>query len=183
MPALFVWLFGAGGVALAAREGERPAWELGRVARVAAGLAVLVLAITPWLILRSQGPLLAAQRDFAAGDCPAAVDAALSATERFGVRPEPWEVLGYCDARAGEYALAVRAMDAAHARDPRNWEYVYGQAIMAGVSGGDPRPLAAQALRLNPLEPLARTLVRRLARARTAARRREVARRAGIPYP
>jgi hypothetical protein len=182
MPALFVWLFGAGGVALAAREGERPAWELGRVARVAAGLAVLVLAITPWLILRSQGPLLAAQRDFAAGDCPAAVDAALSATERFGVRPEPWEVLGYCDARAGEYALATRAMDAAHARDPENWEYVYGQAIMAGVAGRDPRPFAARALRLNPLEPLARTLVRDLARARTAARRREVARRAGIPF-
>jgi hypothetical protein len=150
---------------------------------VAGGLAMLVLAITPWLIYSSQGPLQRAQNAFAAGDCGAAVDAALTATDRFGVRPEPWAVLGYCDARAGEYALAVRAMDAAHARDPRNWEYVYGQAIMAGVSGGDPRPLAAQALRLNPLEPLARTLVRRLARARTAARRREVARRAGIPYP
>jgi O-Antigen ligase len=182
MPALFVWLFGAGGVALAAREGERPPWELGRLARVAAGLAVLVLAITPWLILRSQGPLLEAQRDFAAGDCPAAVDAALRATERFGVRPEPWEVLGYCDARVGQYALATRAMDAAHARDPDNWEYIYGQAIVAGVAGRDPRPFAARALRLNPLEPLARTLVRDLARARTAARRREVTRRAGIPF-
>jgi hypothetical protein len=181
MPALFVWFFGAGGVALAAREGERPAWELGRVPRVAAGLAVLVLAITPWLILRSQGPLLRAQREFAAGDCPAAIGSALTATERFGVRPEPWEVLGYCDARAGQYALATRAMDAAHARDPQNWEYVYGQAIVAGVAGRDPRPFAARALRLNPLEPLARTLVRDLRRARTAARRREVTRRAGIP--
>jgi O-Antigen ligase len=182
MPALFVWLFGAGGVALAAREGARPAWELGRVPRVAAGLAVLVLAITPWLVFRSQGPLNAAQRDFAAGDCPAAINAALTATERFGVRPEPWEVLGYCDARVGQYALATRAMDAARARDPGNWEYVYGQAIMAGVAGRDPRPDAARALRLNPLEPLARTLVRDLRRARTAARRREVARRAGIPF-
>ncbi len=182
MPALFAWLFGAGGVALAAREGERPAWELARIPRVAAGLAVLVLAITPWLILRSQAPLLAAQRDFAAGDCPAAVDAALTASERFGVRPEPWEVLGYCDARAGQYALATQAMNAAHDRDPGNWEYVYGQAIMAGVAGRDPRPDAVRALRLNPLEPLARTLVRDLARARTAARRRAVTRRAGIPF-
>jgi hypothetical protein len=73
-------------------------------------------------------------------------------------------------------------MDAAHARDPDNWEYVYGQAIVAGVSGRDPRPFAARALRLNPLEPLARTLVRDLARARSAARRREVTRRAGIPF-
>jgi hypothetical protein len=182
MPALFVWLFAGGGVALAAREGESRLGEIGRLPRVAGGLAILVLAITPWLILRSQGPLERAQRAFAAGDCTTAVSAALTATERFGVRPEPWEVLGYCDARAGEYALATRAMDAAHARDPRNWEYVYGQAIIAGVAGRDPRPAAARALQLDPLEPLARTLARDLRQARTAARRRDVARRAGIPY-
>jgi hypothetical protein len=181
MPALFVWLFGAGGVALAAREGAERVGSLGRTTRVVAALAVIVLAITPWLIWRSQGPLERAQDAFAAGDCPAAIDAALTATERFGVRPEPWEVLAYCDARAGQDALATRAMDAAHARDPRNWRYVYGQAIMAGVSGRDPRPLAAQALRLNPLEPLTRSLVRDLARAQTAARRREVTQRAGLP--
>jgi hypothetical protein len=181
MPALFVWLFGAGGVALAAREGAERVGPLGRTPRIVAGLAVLVLAITPWLIWRSQAPLERAQDEFGAGNCPAAINQALTATERFGVRPEPWEVLAYCDARAGEYELATRAIDAAHSRDPRNWEYVYGQAIIAGVSGRDPRPLAAQALRLNPLEPLARTLVRDLGRAKTAARRREVTRRAGLP--
>jgi hypothetical protein len=148
---------------------------------VLAALAVLVLAITPWLIWRSQGPLERAQDDFAARDCAPAIDAALTATERFGARPEPWEVLGYCDARLGQSELAVRAMDAAHARDPENWRYVYGQAIVAGVAGRDPRPSAARALRLNPLEPLARTLVRDLARAKTAARRREVAGRAALP--
>jgi hypothetical protein len=73
-------------------------------------------------------------------------------------------------------------MDAAHARDPRNWRYLYGQAIVEGVAGRDPRPVAAAALRRNPLEPLARGLVRRLARAGSAARRREVARQAAIPY-
>jgi hypothetical protein len=183
MPALFVWLFGAGGVALAAREGRERIGELGRVPRVAAGLAVLVLAITPWLIFSSQGPLDRAQDELAANDCPAAIGDALTAAERLGVRPEPWEVLGYCDARLGQYALAVRAMDAAHARDPGNWRYAYGQAIVDGVAGRDPRPAARAALRRNPLEPLARTLVRDLRRARTAARRREVARRAGIPSP
>jgi hypothetical protein len=181
MPALFVWLFAVGGVALAAREGHERIRELGRLPRVIAGLAVLVLAITPWLINASQGPLERAQEEFAANDCGAAIDDALTATERFGVRPEPWEVLGYCDARAGQYGLATRAMDAAHARDPRNWRYVYGQAIIAGVAGRDPRPAARAALRLDPLEPLARTLAHDLARARTAARRRQVARRAGIP--
>jgi hypothetical protein len=53
--------------------------------------------------------------------------------------------------------------------------YAYGQAVVDGVSGRDPRP-AAQ--RLNPLEPLARTLVR----ARDPAGLRDVASRAGIPF-
>jgi hypothetical protein len=50
------------------------------------------------------------------------------------------------------------------------------------VSGRDPRPAAREALRLNPLEPLARTLVQQLDRASRPARRREIARRAGIPF-
>ena len=57
MPALFVWLFGAGGVALAARAGtaaRRPAAAARHAAATTAGvrrraLAVLVLAITPAL--------------------------------------------------------------------------------------------------------------------------------------
>ena len=90
-------------------------------------------------------------------------------------------VLGYCDARAGQYKLARRAMDAARRRDPGNWQLAYGQAIVYGVSGLDPRPHAAEALRLNPLEPDAQALVRDLARAKTAARRRMVTVRAAIP--
>jgi len=182
MPALFVWFFGAGAVTLAAREGAERLGELGRVPRVVAGLAVLLLAITPLLFARSQGPLERAQGAFARGDCRTAIDAALAATERFGVRPEPWEILGYCDARAGQYGLARRAMAAARARDPRNWQYAYGQAIVDGVSGRDPRPAAANALRENPDSVLARALVRNLARAGSKARRREVARRAQIPF-
>jgi len=73
-------------------------------------------------------------------------------------------------------------MAAARARDPRNWQYAYGQAIVDGVSGRDPRPAAANALRENPDSVLARALVRNLARAGSKARRREVARRAQIPF-
>jgi O-antigen ligase/polysaccharide polymerase Wzy-like membrane protein len=182
MPALFVWLFGAGGVALAAREGSVRWGEIGRTPRIVAALAVLVLALTPALMWLSQGPLERAASAFQRNDCATAIDASLDAIGRFGVRPEPWEVLGYCDARLGQYTLATRAMNAAHARDPHNWQYAYGQAIVDGVSGRDPRPAAREALRLNPLEPLARTLVQSLDRAKTPARRREVARRAGIPF-
>jgi hypothetical protein len=72
-------------------------------------------------------------------------------------------------------------MHAARARDPDNWRYAYGQAIVDGVSGRDPLPAAREALRLNPLEPLAVTLARDLAKS-SPARRREITRRAGIPF-
>jgi hypothetical protein len=182
MPALFVWVFGAGGVALAARQGAVRWGEIGRTPRIVAALCVLVLALTPALMWSSQGPLERAQEAFSRNDCRTAIDAALDAINRFGVRPEPWEVLGYCDGRAGQYALATRAMDAARARDPKNWQYAYGQAIIDGVAGRDPRPAAREALRLNPLAPLAVTLVRDLDRTRSPARRREITRRAGVPF-
>jgi O-antigen ligase len=194
MPVLFVWFFGAGGVVLAARtrhgalqgpvgfpDGSRLG-ELGRTPRIVAALAVLVLALTPALFAFSQPPLDKAIQAFQRRDCRTAIDAALTATERFPVRPEPWQILGYCDARVGQYDLARRAMDAARARDPNNWQLAYGQAIVYGVSGLDARPFAAEALRLNPLDERARALVRDLRRAETAARRREVTRRAVIPF-
>jgi hypothetical protein len=154
--------------------------ELGRMPRVIAALAVLLLAGTPALFAYSQPPLDQALSAFARRDCPAAIDAALTATERFGTRPEPWQVLGYCDARLGQYELGRRAMDAARSRDPNNWQLAYGQAIVYGVSGLDARPYAAEALRLNPLDENARALVRDLSRAKTEARRREVAVRAPV---
>ena len=90
-------------------------------------------------------------------------------------------VLGYCDARLGQFDLARRAMDAARSRDPDNWQYAYGQAIVYGVSGLDPRPYAREALRLNPLDPDAVALVKNLEAAKTAAARRDVTVRATIP--
>lgn len=179
MPALFVWLFGAGGVALAARDGRLG--ELGRTPRVLASLAVLALAITPALFWWSQGPLDDAGEAWQARNCNVAIDSALTATERFGTRPEPWLVLAYCDARLGDYTLARRAVDAARDRDPDNWQYAYAQAIIAGIAGQDPLPYAEEALRLNPLEAYTRTLVADLRSAKTEARRREVAGRAQVP--
>jgi hypothetical protein len=194
MPVLFVWLFGAGGVALAARmprnrdrrvaEGlpDGRLGEMHRTPRIVGALAVLVLAITPALFALSQPALDRAVQAFSRRDCPTAIDAALDATERFGTRAEPWQILGYCDARLGQFTLARRAMDAARSRDPNNWQMAYGQAIVYGVSGLDARPYAAEALRKNPLAPTAQALVRDLRAAKTAARRRAVTRRAAIPF-
>ena len=50
----------------------------------------------------------------------------------------------------------------AQRRDPHDWHYAYGLAVTQALAGQDPRPAAAQALRLNPLEPQAISLARRL---------------------
>jgi cytochrome c-type biogenesis protein CcmH/NrfG len=138
--------------------------------------------LTPALVLASQGPLDRSVQAFKRGDCARATDAALDSLDALPARAEPWEILGYCDARAGQLALAVRAMDAARARDPNNWQYAYGQALVRANAGADPLPYARAAAHMNPLEPLARELLRRLSKARTPARRAKIAARAGIPF-
>ncbi len=181
MPALFVWFFGAGGVALAAREGSTRLGELGRTPRIVAALAVLVLALTPVLFGLSQLPLNGA----ADGVCgPRLPDRDQRLAEHDQPLRRPAGAVG--DARLLRRAVGrVRPGAARDGRRPRprpdNWQYRYGQAIVYGVSGLDPRPYAAEAVRLNPLEPLAQTLAKDLAGAKTAARRRDITRRAGIP--
>jgi hypothetical protein len=186
MPALFVWFFAAAGVccaAGAAAPGRAAAWAPGRLPRVLGGLACLLVALTPALVAVSQAPLDRAVAAFHADDCAAAVDGALDSLGRLRVRPEPYEVLGYCNARGGAGRLAVGAMTAARRRDPRNWQYAYGLALAEAVAGGDPRPAAAEARRLNPLEPLARDLHARLSKTKDGERDRwrRIAQRSPIP--
>jgi hypothetical protein len=71
-------------------------------------------------------------------------------------------------------------MRAASDRDPHDWRYAYGLAVAQAFAGGDPREAAARAVRLNPREPQARDLARRL-RAADPDRWGRVAARARIP--
>jgi hypothetical protein len=162
MPAVFVWLFLAGGMASARREpGPAPARRpLGRTPRLVAGLACLLVAVTPVQVAASQSALDRAGQAFARGDCATAVDAALDARDRLSVRPEPFELIGYCDLRAGQDALAVAAMRDARSRDPDNWQYAYGEAVALALSGQDPRDAARAAVARNPLSTLARRFLR-----------------------
>ncbi|MDQ3631643.1 MAG: O-antigen ligase family protein [Actinomycetota bacterium] len=193
MPAVTLWIFAAGGLALSAAPapaGEKPdgaavaasqgssadeaaaseaaapkaaAPKAGppRLVRVLAGLGCLLLLLAPLSVLRSEGPLRDAQDALARGDCGTAVDRALDAKAALSVRPEPSFVLGVCDVRLGFSELAVRALQDAVARDPDNWEYRYGTALVRGAAGLDPRPAARAALRLNPGSSLAGEAVRR----------------------
>jgi hypothetical protein len=56
--------------------------------------------------------------------------------------------------RLGRRDLAVRALDNAVGKDPRNWEGHYGLALVRAAAGRDPRPQLRVARRLNPREQL-----------------------------
>ena len=181
MPVLWVWFFAAGAVAL--RRPDQPrraAGATGRMVRVVAGLGVLLVALTPWSVARSQARLSASTAAFEAGDCRAASRAALDSLHAMSSRPEPLEVLGYCNLRAGRDRLAVDTMRAAVQRDPGAWEYRYGLAVALGIAGGDPRPELAAARARNPQEPIARDLEAALERS-DRERWPRVAGRAAIP--
>jgi O-antigen ligase len=164
MPAVSLWLFALAGVGLsvplpASAPGRMAVFEPGRTVRIVAAICVGVLALTPAAIAASQTRLDRAVGDFRRGDCAAAIDSALGSLEILKVRPEPYEVIGYCDIRLGQGTLAVRAMRNAVDRDPDNWETHYGLALAEAATGGDPMPELAAARRLNPLETAVREAI------------------------
>ncbi|MEA2281188.1 MAG: hypothetical protein QOK21_1795 [Solirubrobacteraceae bacterium] len=181
MPAVFVWFVAAGAVAAASSGRASRAATLGRVPRIVASLACLLLAVTPFTIAASEGPLESATAALLRGDCPLAVDRAITSLDRLSVRPEAYEVLGYCDARGGRGGLAISAMRAAESRDPDNWQYAYGLAVVQSLAGADPRAAAARAHALNPREPLARDLDRALSGTERRTRWRRIAAGSRIP--
>ncbi len=179
MPALFAWFFVAAGSVCAAVRAA-PSREPARLTRVLLALALLGLALTPISLLRSENALREATRDFAAKDCRGAIDASLRSIDAVGQRPEPFEILGYCDLRLGARDLGVGAFEAAVARDPGNWTPRYGLAIAEALVGRDPRPEAEAALRRNPLEAKAQALVAAFERGGRRRWAREAA-RAHVP--
>ena len=155
-----VWMFGVAGIALASPVRERPRPPMPRLLRLVAALAVLVLAISPAAMWRSQTRLADAGKAFDEGNCNATIDAALDSLSAVGQRAEPWELIAYCDVRLGQPKLAIGAAEAAVRRDPDNWEYHYALALVRGAAREDPRRAAADALRLNPEQSEAQEAVK-----------------------
>jgi hypothetical protein len=162
MPATGFFFFALGGMAIAARQGEDSGWEPrapGRMTRVALGIGCLVLVVSPALMAISQGLLNSAVRSLQAGNCGEASHEALDAIHVLSVRPDPYQVLGFCDSRRGEHQLAVQMLETAVDRDPGEWESYYGLALVKGAAGEDPRPDARKAYELAPHEILAEEAV------------------------
>lgn len=171
MPATTVWLFALGGVALGARgEANRSSVPLGNGWRLALSVGWLMAAATPLLVVLSEGHHKASVRAFNNHQCATASRQALSTISTLRVRPEPYELLAYCDMEAGYGNEAVAAMRAADMRDPYNWELQYGLALALASSGRDPRAALDEAIRLNPREKLLRQFVGGLESASPATR-------------
>ncbi len=162
MPATAFFIFSIGGMAIAARQGEGASWiprAPGRMPRVALGIGCLVLVVSPALVAISQGLLNSAVRNLQAGNCGEASSEALDAIHVLSVRPEPYQVLGFCDSRTGQHQLAVQMLETAVDRDPGEWESYYGLALVEGAAGEDPRPAARKAYELAPKVALAQEAV------------------------
>jgi O-antigen ligase len=150
MPAVTLWLFALGGAAIAASGRRRPLFGVPRPpVRAVLTLGCFAIAVVPALVLISQTHLDSSADAFTAGRCPEAVDQAHASTSALGMRPEPYEIIAFCEVRVGAPERGIEAIEKAIDRDPLNWEYRYGLAIMRGVAGQDPRPAARRALRLN----------------------------------
>jgi len=158
-----------------ARDAGRPAGRRsrGRVPRILVGLAILLLVLTPARVWSSQRALNASLEAFRQGDCATSVDKALAAQKAFGARPEPFELLGYCDVRVGQSALGEKMLEAAIRKEPRSWELHYGLALVRGARREDPRPALLAARRRSPTEPKVLDALERMRSDRPRVWRRE----------
>jgi len=184
MPAITVWLFALGGIAVGRPMVPRQATMASgarRLPRLVGAICVGVLVITPVVIALSQTHLEKALTAFEANECPASINASLESIDALGVRPEPYELIGYCDARYGQYKLGEQAMESAISRDPENWELQYGLGLVQASSGNDPLVALREAKRLNPLEPLVLETLARFEKAKGPAERERLAAKASLP--
>ena len=184
MPAITIWLFALGGIAVSRPLVPRQATMASgarRFPRLVGAICVGVLAITPVVIALSQTHLEKALTAFDANECPASISASLESIDALGVRPEPYELIGYCDARYGQYKLGEQAMESAISRDPENWELQYGLGLVQASSGKDPVPALREAKRLNPLEPMVFETLAEFEKAKRPAERERLAAKASLP--
>ncbi len=161
MPVVTLVFFSLGGFVMARSAPETAVERAAQERRLPSsfvrsmmGIGCLVLAVAPVYMWLSQRDLNKATNSYNSGDCRSATRAAISSISVLGSRPEPYEVLGYCDVDADKPQLAIAAMHRAISLDPSDWKYRYGLAIMKAAAGQDPRGAARKALSLNPRDPL-----------------------------
>ncbi len=158
MPAITIWIFCAGGAALAVSRHDRVrSLRVALVPRLLLSLACIAAAFVPVAVAVSQHRLEQAQEALARRDCPEAESRARGALDIVGFRAEPSEILAYCAARRNDMTGADSAARDAVRRDPQNWRYQYDLALIEAARGKDAGPAARAAAALNPRDPVAAT--------------------------
>ncbi len=162
MPVVTVGFFAIAGLALSVSRQAGNGWVPSHNTRLVLALLCLATVALPVSIIGSQTRLGQAEHALYASDCAAATPAALSSIGWLDVRPEPYEIVGFCDIQRGRPRLAITAMREARSHDPGSWETYYGLAIAQASAGIDPRANVEQALHMNPREPLTREAAQQL---------------------
>jgi hypothetical protein len=185
MPVVTVGFFAAAGLALSPRKrSSGQGWTPGGRSRAILGLLCVAGVVLPVLIVGSQNRLGDAENALYAStpNCTTAGSAARASIGWLDVRPEPFEIVGFCDLRRDRPRQAVAEMRQAVRLDPGSWETYYVLSIAQAAAGIDPVTAARRALRLDPLEPLTRQAVREFQTSTRAdwARRAMVVRTAAL---
>jgi O-antigen ligase len=162
MPVVTVGFFAIAGLALSVSRQAGSGWVPSHNTRLVLALLCLATVALPVSIIGSQTRLGQAEHALYASDCAAATPAALSSIGWLDVRPEPYEIVGFCDIQRGRPRLAITAMREARSHDPGSWETYYALAIAQASAGIDPRANVEQALHMNPREPLTREAAKQL---------------------
>jgi hypothetical protein len=150
MPAVTVGALSLGAAGLAAHQREMRASWVPQGTRISVAVLLLAAGVTPALVLASQRQLNDARDALRAGDCTRAVDRAAASVSTLSTRPEPYEILGLCQAQNGRPGFAAQALGQATKDDPHNWRYHYELGAVQGAAGIDPRSELETAQRLNP---------------------------------
>src|SRR4051794_34643374 len=177
MPAITLWAFALGGVALARRPPTDEAAGRTRVpARLLVAAACAAIAILPVRRALADAHIGHAILAYQRGDCTGAAKEGRDATEIDTNAAQGYEVAGLCAGSAGAAEEGVRLLTDAVRTEPGNWHYHYALALVQGRAGDDPRPEAGTASELNPMQPATRAAVRALATSRPAVWRVNAAR-------
>ena len=194
MPAVTLWLFALGGLALGAtaspgrrtrgamwpiRSSSRGRWTL----RVVGAAACVGLAVTPAAMALSEYRLERSIHALATS-CPEASNLARSSLAAIGSRAEPYQIIGFCDLGAGRPGAALREMRAGLSHDPHNWQLQYGVAVALAATGRDPRREIVIADREAPMDLLViREATAMLSHEQTSLGWRRLAAEAWVPLP
>ena len=155
MPAVTIVVFIIGGAAMAAARTESRSAHTGTRNATLIAVGFLALAVGPAFVAISYQRLQSAGAALKDGSCAEAKRRALSSISALAVRPEPYEILGYCDLELGFPNEGLSAMKKAETYEPENWNYHFGLAVALAANGLSPVHEARRAVQLDPKEALA----------------------------